>query len=271
MILDDIVARKEQELLAKKERFSADRLEEIAASMEPPRDFGAALRGPSPSASIQIIAEIKRASPSAGVLRQDFAPKDIARTYAENGAAALSVLTDEDFFGGQDAYVAAAGGACGLPVLRKEFIIDEYQIYESRVLAADAVLLLVRLLTQGELQEMLSLTHELGMEALVEAHDAEEAGRAVAVGAGVIGINNRDLTTFETNLETTVRLRELVPAEATLVAESGIHSRSDLERLAKAHVHAALIGTAIMQADDMGAKLRDFVGVPLQSAPSSAT
>jgi indole-3-glycerol phosphate synthase len=268
MILDDIVAHKERELREKQERFSADRLCELAGGMVAPRDFGAALRGPAPC--VQIIAEIKRASPSAGVIREDFDPKQIARVYADNGAAAISVLTDEKFFGGSDAYVAGAGTACKLPVLRKEFIIDEYQIYESRVLAADAVLLLVRLLSDGELESMLSLTHELGMAALVEAHDATEVKRAGEAGARIIGINNRDLATFETNLETTLELRPLVPADTTVVAESGIHSRADVERLAEAGVHAALIGTSIMKAEDMGAKLREFVGVPVKAAPSEA-
>jgi len=267
MILDDIVARKQQELSEKKERFSADRLSELAGSMEPPRDFGAALRGP----SVRIIGEIKHASPSAGVIRERSDAAQIACTYADNDAAAISVLTDEHFFGGHDTYVATARRACDLPVLRKEFIIDEYQIYETRVLAADAVLLLVRLLTQGELQEMLALTHELGMAALVEVHDAEELQRAAAAGAGIIGINNRDLTTFDVDLQTTLQLRSLAPTDATVVAESGIDSRADVERLADAGVHAALIGAAIMRADDMAAKLREFVGVPLKSAAGAGT
>ena len=259
MILDDIVARKEQEIAEKKERFTADRLDEIARSMAPPRDFAGALRG----STVSIIAEIKRASPSAGVLCERLDPTRIAATYADNGAAAISVLTDEQFFGGHDTYVAAARRAGTLPVLRKEFIIDGYQIYETRVLAADAVLLLVRLLTQRELEDMLWLTHELAMAALVEAHDAEEVERAVKAGARIIGINNRDLTTFETDLQTTLRLRSLVPPEVTMVAESGIQSRADVEVLAAEGVHAALIGGAIMKADDMAAKLREFTGVPL--------
>lgn len=257
MILDEIIAAKRRELEEKKERFSADRLLEIAESMEPPRDFAGALR----AEGLQIIAEIKKASPSAGVLCEDFDPRRFARIYEQNGAAAISVLTDARFFQGDDRYVADARRECSLPVLRKEFIVEDYQIYEARVLAADAVLLLARVLDDEELEYFIWLAGDLGMAALVETHTAEDVQRAVAAGAEVIGINNRDLATFETDIGHTLELRPLVPEERLVVTESGINTRADLERLAECGVDAALIGGCLMAAEDVGAKLREFVGL----------
>ncbi|MFQ6132864.1 MAG: indole-3-glycerol phosphate synthase TrpC [Armatimonadota bacterium] len=257
MILDEIIAHKKEELAQKKRRQTADRLDEICSCMDPPRSLPRALRQP----GVQIIAEMKRCSPSAGVIREHFEPKPIAASYQAGGAAAVSVLTDARYFGGDDRHVADARLACDLPVLRKEFIVDEWQVYESRALAADAVLLLVRALSDEQLDDYLWTAKDLGMAALVEAHDEWDIERAVAVGASVIGINNRDLSTFEVDLHTTLKLRPLVPEGVVVVSESGIETRGDLMRLAEAGVDAALIGTALMAAEDIESKLREFVGV----------
>ena len=263
MILDDIIATKREEVTEKKKHFSADRLYEIAQSMDAPRDFAGSLR----AEGLQIIAEIKKASPSAGVLCEDFDPKRFARAYAVNGAAAISVLTDARYFQGEDRHVADVRGTCSLPVLRKEFTIEDYQVYEARVLAADAVLLLTRVLSDDDLSYLLWLTAELGMAALVETHTGQEVERALSAGADVIGINNRDLATFETDICRTMDLRPLIPEGRVVVTESGIRCRDDLERLADCGVHAALIGGCLMSAPDAGAKLREFVGVRARPTP----
>ncbi len=202
-----------------------------------------------------MIAEIKRASPSAGVIREDFDPAAIARAYAEAGAAALSVLTDRDFFGGDDAFLAQAREAAGLPVLRKDFTIDPYQVSEARLLGADCVLLIMAVLDDAALAACLERAREEGLAALVEVHDAAELDRALAEGPGLIGINNRNLHTFETRLQTSVDLAAEVPAGVTLVAESGIHTRADMERLRSAGLTAFLVGESLMRSADPGAAL----------------
>jgi indole-3-glycerol phosphate synthase len=203
-----------------------------------------------------VIAEIKRKSPSGGELRPGASAADLARLYAANGAAALSVLTDFHFFGGQDADLSSARAASGLPTLRKDFVIDAYQVYEARTIGADAVLLIVRALTQAELTRLLDVTHRLGMEALVEAHSAEEVERALAAGARIVGVNNRDLDTLVTDVTLAPRLRPLVPRECVFVAESGVSQPDQIALLAEAGVDAVLIGEALVRATDPGAQLR---------------
>lgn len=254
-ILQKILARKADEVRERRAQISLDALRAQAARAPSPRGFAAALRARVDAGSPAVIAEVKKASPSRGVIRADFDPAAIACSYAAGGAAALSVLTDVDFFQGADTYLRYAHAACTLPVLRKDFVIDEYQIVEARALGADCVLLIVAALSDARLAGFSALTHELGMDVLVEAHDAAELDRALRTPAALIGINNRDLRTFETSLETTLRLRERVPADRLLVTESGIHTRADVARMRAAGVHAFLVGEAFMRADDPGAEL----------------
>jgi len=257
MVLDEIIAHKKQELEHKKARLSAARLEEICSGMDPPRSLLSALRRP----GVQIIAEMKRCSPSAGLLREHFEPRQIAASYQTAGAAAVSVLTDVRYFGGDDRHVADARLACRLPILRKEFIVDEWQVYESRALAADAVLLVVCVLSDQQLDDYLWAARELDMAAVVEAHDERDVQRALAVEPDIIGINNRDLSSFKVDFGTTLRLRPLIPRGTIVVSESGVETRGDLLKLAEAGVDAALIGSSLMAADDIESKLRGFVGV----------
>ena len=224
------------------------------------RDFAGALSGD----VLSVIAELKKASPSRGLLRPDFRPPEIAKAYQQGGASALSVLTEEDFFQGTLDHLKDARGAARLPVLRKDFIIDEYQVYESAAEGADALLLIVAALEDKDLNQLLALSEQLGVAALVEVHTAEELERAIAAGAQIFGINNRNLSTLEVNLETSFRLREKIPSECLSVSESGIKSGEDLERLAKAGFNAALIGEHLMLADDPGKELSRL----LSSAPT---
>jgi indole-3-glycerol phosphate synthase len=209
---------------------------------------------------IALIAEVKKASPSKGVIRADFDPERIADAYAANGARCLSVLTDEAYFQGCDAHLQAAKAVAGLPVLRKDFTIDEYQLYEARVIGADAVLLIVALMDSSQLDDCLGLAGELGLSALVEVHDDDELLHAKAAGAGLVGINNRDLRTFATTLETTFALLPQVPKGTVVVSESGIGDRRDVERLAAAGVDAILVGESLMRETDIGAKVRELLG-----------
>jgi indole-3-glycerol phosphate synthase len=259
-ILDTILARKREEV---RERAARTPLRELANGIEsapPVRGFRAAMQTRIDAGDSAVIAEIKKASPSRGVIRADFRPAEIARRYEAGGAACLSVLTDVDFFQGADAYLVAARASCALPVLRKDFVIDEYQIYEARALGADCVLLIVAALDDARLQEFAALAQDLEMDALVEAHDGVELERALNTSAALVGINNRDLRTFSTSLETTLRLCERVPADRLLVTESGIHTRADVARMRAADVHAFLVGEAFMRADDPGAELRKLFG-----------
>ncbi len=257
-VLSRILAHKREELAARKAQLPLPEMRARAADA-PPHDFAEALRG----GEVAVIAEIKRASPSAGTIRAaGFDPAAIAARYEGAGAAALSVLTDEEFFQGHLDHLTAAREATGLPALRKDFMVDEYQVYEARAAAADAVLLIVAALEPDGLQALLNLAEELGMAALVEAHNEAELARALDAGARVVGVNNRDLTSFEVDLATTERLAPMVPEDRLLVTESGVHAREDVQRLAKAGVDAALVGTALMRADDPGRALRALVGVP---------
>ncbi len=259
MILDEIVADKRQELAAAKTRVRLADLERAAASQPPPTDFAAALRGD----RIRVIAEVKRASPSRGVIATEFDPVGTAQSYAGNGAAAISVLTESKHFQGRLDYLVNIGKALGKgrpPLLRKDFIFDPYQVFESRAAGADALLLVVAILEQTRLNELIDLTHRLGMECLVEVHDEAEVERALATTAPVIGVNNRDLRTFQVDLNTTGRLRALVPGDRIVVSESGIKGRADMERLRSWRVNAALVGETLMTAPDIGARMRELTG-----------
>jgi indole-3-glycerol phosphate synthase len=256
-ILDTIVAHKRREIDAARAHTSEQDLERRLEHAPPVRDFRAALeRAP----GVAVIAEVKKASPSAGVLRSDFDPVAIARTYAEHGAAAVSVLTDEPFFQGQLAYLTAIREAIPLPVLRKDFILERYQLLEARAAGADAVLLIAEILDAGELEHLLQQTCDLGLQALVEVYDRDNLQQVIDSGAGVIGINNRDLRTFTTRLEHTLELSAQVPRDRCLVSESGIRARDDVVRLRAAGVKAVLVGEIFMRAPDIGAKLREIVG-----------
>ncbi len=222
----------------------------------PPRDFAGALRGP----GVAAICEIKRRSPSRGTLRAGLDPAAVARDYAQHGAAAISVLTDAEFFGGCDEDLRRVRDAVAVPVLRKDFTIDEYQIHEARRLGADAILLIARILSDEELSRMLGVAAELGLAALVETHDEVEVGRAVAQGARIIGINSRDLDTFEVDLERALRLRSRIPGDCIAVAESGIHTPEDVLRVSAAGFDAMLVGEALMRAEDPGRRLAELLG-----------
>ena len=259
-ILQTILARKAQEIRERSTRTSLAQLRARAADAPTTRGFARALRAQIAMGKPAVIAEIKKASPSKGVIRADFRPEQIARSYEAGGAACLSVLTDVDFFQGADAYLVAARENCGLPVLRKDFTIDAYQVYEARALGADCILLIVAALDDAQLSELSELAQTLGMDVLVEVHDGAELDRALQTSASLIGINNRNLRTFDTSLDTTLQLRERVPSERLLVTESGIHTREDALRMRAAGVNAFLVGEAFMRAQDPGAELRKLFG-----------
>jgi indole-3-glycerol phosphate synthase len=255
-ILKKILARKVEEIQVRAGQVSLREMSARAADMPQPRRFIAALEAKIAAGHAGVIAEVKKASPSKGIMRADFHPDEIARSYERGGAACLSVLTDVDFFQGADAYLHQARAACSLPVLRKDFTIDPYQIYEARALGADAILLIVAALGDAALLELTALAHELDLDVLMEVHDGDELERALATPAQLIGINNRNLRTFVTSLDTTIQLRERVPANRLLVTESGIVSRADVARMRAAEIHAFLIGETFMRANDPGAELQ---------------
>ncbi len=259
-VLQRILTRKQQEVRERESVLSVDELAALTATVEAPRGFRATLQERLETGRPAVIAEVKKASPSKGVLRADFDPVAIARSYAAHGATCLSVLTDVDFFQGADAYLQQARAACVLPILRKDFMLDPYQVHEARALGADCILLIVAALDDGRLVALHRLARELGMDVLVEVHDREELERALRLGADLIGINNRDLRNFETRLETTLELRALVPPEVLLVTESGIMEASDVARMRAAGVHAFLVGEALMRADDPGRALERLFG-----------
>jgi indole-3-glycerol phosphate synthase len=256
-ILDVIVASKRREVATAKERLLERTLEQRLADAPPVRPFRAALERPG---RVGVIAEVKKASPSAGVLRADFDPVAIAKTYAHHGAACLSVLTDEPFFQGHLDFLAAIRRTVDLPLLRKDFILERYQLLEARAAGADAVLLIAEIVPDSDLGRLLAETRALGMEALVELHDAAQLTRVIDSGAELIGINNRDLRTFETRLQHTLDLAPRVPADRCLVSESGIRTRADVERLRAAGVRAVLVGESLMRANDIGAALDALIG-----------
>jgi indole-3-glycerol phosphate synthase len=259
-ILQRILARKREEIATRRESVSLDELKRRIEDMPPARGFAAALRAKISVNAPAVIAEIKRASPSQGVIREHFWPSEIAISYEAGGAACLSVLTDIDFFLGSDEFLRQAREACSLPALRKDFTIDAYQIYEARSIGADAILLIVAALDDAQLNALCDLAIELDMDVLVEAHDADEVDRALRTKAQIIGINNRDLRSFKTSLDTTLSLHERVPSDRVLVTESGIRTRDDVARMREAGVHAFLVGEVFMRAEDPGAALHALFG-----------
>ena len=259
-ILTKIVAVKREELavLLRQKPLAAVRAD--AESRLQTRDFVGALRQKISADKPAVIAEVKKASPSKGVLRADFIPADIAQSYAEFGAACLSVLTDQQFFQGSIEYLKQARASCGLPVLRKDFMVDAYQIYESRVVGADCILLIAAILDDQQMKDMEALAVSLDMAVLVEVHDAAELERALKLKTPLIGINNRNLKTFEVSLDTTFELMGRVPADRVLVTESGIVSPADVKRLRDAKINAFLVGEAFMRADEPGEALAELFG-----------
>ena len=259
-ILKKILARKAEEISERNQRFSLAELRQMVAKLPPTRPFRERLEQTIADSQPAIIAEIKRASPSKGLLRDPFHPADIARSYSAFGATCLSVLTDRDFFQGHEDFLRETQTACLLPILRKDFIIDPYQVYEARLIGADCVLLIVAALDDTVLRDLTRLTITLGMDALVEVHDAEELERALALNTPLIGINNRDLRTFETRLDTTLNLLPRIPADRIVVTESGIHTSADVTLMREHGVHAFLVGEAFMRAAVPGAKLAELFG-----------
>ncbi len=254
-ILKKIAVVKHEEVAAAQARKPLAEVREDAESRVLTRDFLGALRSKIAAGQPAVIAEIKKASPSKGVLREDFIPADIAQSYAEFGAACLSVLTDKQFFQGSVDYLKQARASCQLPVLRKDFMVDAYQIYESRVMGADAVLLIAALLDDAQMAEYEAIARQLDMAVLVEVHDAAELERALKLKTPLVGINNRNLRTFEVSLQTTLDLRKSVPADRILVTESGILSSADVQAMRDADVHAFLVGEAFMRAAEPGEAL----------------
>ena len=259
-ILHQIVEVKRQEVAAAKKRVPLEAMRDDALSRVLTRDFEGALRRKIAAGRSAVIAEIKKTSPSKGLLRADFIPADIAQSYAQAGAACLSVLTDRQFFQGQNDFLKQARASCDLPVLRKDFIVDPYQVYESRVVGADCILLIAACLQDEQMAELEAIARSLDMAVLVEVHDGAELDRALELETRLLGINNRDLRTFEVKLETTLALMERVPSEKLLVTESGILGAAEVKRMRDAGVHAFLVGEAFMRAEDPGAALTALFG-----------
>ncbi|MFL6698231.1 MAG: indole-3-glycerol phosphate synthase TrpC [Vitreoscilla sp.] len=263
-ILQRIVEVKREEIAAARPRRGAADLRELALAQSAPRGFAAAMRAKLARGDAAVIAEIKKASPSKGVLREQFDPAAIAASYAAHAAACLSVLTDVQFFQGHADYLQAARAACALPVIRKDFIIDPYQVVEARAMGADCILLIVACLADGQMAELEHAAFEQGMDVLVEVHDGAELDRALRLQTLLVGINNRNLRSFEVTLQTTLDLMAAVPPERLLVTESGILARADVDRMRSAGVHAFLVGEAFMRAADPGVALEALFG-PRQS------
>jgi len=259
-ILKKILARKSEEIAERTRRVPLRELRRHVEDAPTLRGFVRAIEDRFAAGHPAVIAEIKKASPSRGVLRADFRPAEIAKSYARHGAVCLSVLTDVDFFQGSDAYLQEARAACELPVLRKDFTMDVYQVYEARVIGADAILLIVAALSDAQMDELAALAAELGMDVLVEVHDGRELDRALKLNTRLIGINNRDLRTFETRLETTLNLLPTIPKDRIVVTESGILSPDDVARMRGHNVSAFLVGEAFMKAEDPGVQLEKLFG-----------
>ena len=255
-VLEKIVARKFEEVAARSARLSLAELEAQAVKADPVRGFAQALISRAERREPAVIAEIKKASPSKGVIREHFVPAEIAKSYEQGGAACLSVLTDIDFFQGADQYLVDARNACALPVIRKDFMVDPYQIVEARALGADCVLLIVACLGDAQMQELAVTAKGLGMDVLVEVHDQAELERALVIDTPLIGINNRNLHTFEVSLDTTLELQNQVPSDRLLVTESGILNRADVELMQINNIHSFLVGETFMRAEDPGAELK---------------
>lgn len=254
-ILVKIIDRKAEEVAERVMQRSLDKVKAAAASADKPRGFVAAIKKTLADNRSAVIAEVKKASPSKGVIREHFVPAEIAASYEKGGATCLSVLTDIDFFQGSDEYLMQARAACQLPVLRKEFIIDPYQVYEARAMGADCILLIVAVLDDENLQQLSSLAVELGMDVLVEVHDVDELKRMLPLNLPLVGINNRNLRTFDVSLDTTIELLDLIPDDRIIVTESGIHTTEDVALMRKHDVNTFLVGEAFMRADEPGAEL----------------
>lgn len=256
-ILEKILARKVEEVAARRALVSLSALEQLARDADAPRGFANALQERVKRKEAAVIAEIKKASPSKGVLREDFNPAELAASYQRGGAACLSVLTDIDFFQGADSYLQEARAACSLPVIRKDFMIDPYQIVEARALGADCVLLIVSALTDTQMAELASVAKDVGLDVLVEVHDGDELERALqTLDTPLIGINNRNLHNFEVSLDVTLDLLPKIPRDRLVITESGILNRADVELMQISEVHAFLVGEAFMRAQDPGAELQ---------------
>jgi indole-3-glycerol phosphate synthase len=265
-ILDDILTHKLKEIAVRSEHVALSRMRDAAAMVAPPRGFVGMLR----QQTVALIAEVKHASPSKGVLIDPFDPVDLGSTYAANGAAAISVLTDEYYFQGHLEHLSAVRNAVEVPVLRKDFILDPFQVYEGRAAGADAMLLIAAALTDSQLVDLHTLILDLGMAALVEVHNEAEMERALAIDAPLIGVNNRDLRTFEVSLETTATLASQLPTGVTLVAESGIRTEEDVQRMGKLGAHAVLVGESLVTAGDgLAARVRSFASQPRQFMSAS--
>jgi len=260
-ILKKILARKLEEVTKRKSRMSIEDLQGIIGDAESPRGFARALQDKASNKKPAIIAEVKKASPSKGVIRENFKPVEIAQDYAMSGAACLSVLTDKDFFQGSEVYLQMAHDACPLPALRKDFMIDPYQIVESRALGADCILLIVAALSDTQMHELADTAKQLNMDVLVEVHNAAEMERALTVDTPLMGINNRDLRTFETSLQTTLDLKAMVPDDRLVITESGIHTPADVQLMLDNDVYTFLVGEAFMAAEQPGAKMRELFGL----------
>ncbi len=259
-ILNKILARKAQEISDRKALKSQAELEKMLADASPTRGFVNSLKNKLQQQLPAVIAEIKKASPSKGIIRENFNPAEIAQQYQLGGAACLSVLTDVDFFQGADEYLVAARSACDLPVIRKDFIIDDYQLVEARVMGADCVLLIVAALEQNALISLYKKATELGLDVLVEVHDEQEMRRALELDLPMVGINNRNLRTFETSLMTTLKMLHMVPEGCFVVTESGIHTKTDVTFMRDHQVDAFLVGEAFMRAENPGLALSEIFG-----------
>jgi indole-3-glycerol phosphate synthase len=257
-ILKTILAKKAEEVASRRLGMTIANLQDIAESVESPRGFYNALQDKVLAKKPAIIAEIKKASPSKGVIREDFQPVIIGQDYAMNGATCLSVLTDKDFFQGAEVYLQLVRERCPLPVLRKDFMIDPYQIFEARALGADCILLIVAALVDSQMQELADTATKLGMDVLVEVHNAEELQRALKLETKLIGINNRNLRTFETDLQTTLELKKQIPSDRIIITESGIHNHDDVQLMLDHDIYAFLVGEAFMRAESPGQKMREL-------------
>ena len=255
-ILTKIIDRKFEEIKERKFLLSSNDVAVMAAEASPTRGFARKLLEQSATGKAAIIAEIKKASPSKGVIREHFVPEEVARQYERSGASCLSVLTDHDFFQGHEDYLKEARAACSLPVLRKDFMVDPYQIYEARMIGADCILLIVSALSDGQLRDFNGLAQELGMDVLVEVHGAEELERALPLEGALLGINNRNLNTFEVSLNNTFELLPAIPGDRLLITESGIHTPEDVKAMFNRNINAFLVGEAFMRQDDPGEGLK---------------
>jgi len=257
-VLEKIIARKYEEVAERRSRTSLDELERLAAAADPVRGFAAAVQRRVKAKEAAVIAEVKKASPSKGVLRENFDPAEIARSYEAGGAACLSVLTDVDFFQGADAYLQQARAACSLPVIRKDFMVAPYQVYESRAMGADCILLIAACLSKHQMQELEGIAHEIGLDVLVEVHNGEEMDDALTLSTPLVGINNRDLHSFEVSLDTTFELHQRIGTERLAITESGIMTREDVQAMTSRGIYGFLVGESFMRAPEPGEKLREL-------------